>query len=352
MFNVVKSSVSRRRFLGSAAAAGLVSSLPRKSAAADKEIVFATWGGSWEKAMREAWFDPFEEETGIAVRTVSGNDYGRIEAMVQSGRTEWDVVEVIPDFYPLARDKELLEPINYDVVDRSGLLRDNLANELLVPQVLFSYVMTYNKNKFEKPPATWAEVWDTQAFPGMRTFESDANAGILEAALLADGVAPADLYPLDVDRALNKMEEIRSNLLFFETNAQGEQYMSSGQADLGNLPDGRALNIIGAGAPVGIQYDLSFLTWSAMGVPRGAPNKDAAMQFLAYTLTPKAQAAIAMAYTYGPVVPAAFDHIPEDRANILSGGPQMADKAVLLDAIWWGDNFESATEKLTAWMLG
>lgn len=351
MLNSVKTSVSRRRFLGSAAAMGLASTLPQRSFAANKEIVFATWGGSWEEAMRKAWFDPFEKDTGIAVRTVSGNEYGRIEAMVQSGRAEWDVVEVLPDFYPLARDNGLLEPVNYDVVDRSGLLRDNLANELLVPQVLFSYVLAYSTT-LEKAPSTWAEVWDIEAYPGMRAFQSEANAGVLESALLADGVPAEDLYPLDIDRALTKMEEIRSNILFYETNAQGEQYMSSGQAAVGLIPDGRALNIMGAGAPVDIQYDLSFLTWSAMGVPKGAPNKEAAMKFLAYTLTPEAQAAIAEVYTYGPVVPAAFDHIPEERANILSGGPQMEGKAVLMDALWWGDNYESASEKLTTWMLG
>lgn len=345
------SPLSRRRLLASTAAAGFAAALPNGARAQNEEIVFATWGGSWEEAMRKAWFDPFEEATGIAVRTVSGNEYGRIEAMVRSGRTEWDVVEVLPDFYPIARDKGLLEPINYEVVDRSGILRDNLANELLVPQVLFAYVLTYNTS-LDEAPQTWADVWDVQRFPGMRAFQSDANAGVLEAALLADGVPPDELYPLDVDRALAKLEEIREHVLFYETNAQGEQYMSSGQAMLGLIPDGRAINIVDAGAPIEIQYDLSFLTWSAMGVPKGAPNREAAMRFLAYTLTPEAQAAIAEAYTYGPVVPAAFDLLPPERAKILSGGPQMGDNAVVLDEGWWGDNYEAASEKLTAWMLG
>lgn len=348
---MLNSSVTRRNFLGSTAAIGLASAFPQRAFAANQELVFATWGGSWADAMRDAWFDPFEEATGIAIRTVSGNDYGRIEAMVQAGRTEWDLVEVLPDFYPLARDNQLLEPVDYDVVDRSGLLRDDLANELLIPQVLFSYVLAYNKDQ-GSVPSTWAEVWDVEAYPGMRAFQAEANAGVLEAALLADGVPAENLYPLDVDRALDKMEEIRSNLLFYETNAQGEQYMSSGQAALGLIPDGRALNIMNAGAPVDIQYELSFLTWSAMGVLKGAPNKEAAMKFLAYSLTPEAQAAIAMAYTYGPVVPAAFDDIPEERSNILSGGPQMEGNAVLMDALWWGDNYEQASEKLTTWMLG
>lgn len=186
---------------------------------------------------------------------------------------------------------------------------------------------------------------------GQRAFQSEANSGLLEAALLADGVAPDALYPLDVDRALAKLSEIRDHIQFYDTNAQGEQYMSDGQTLLGLVPDGRALNIKRSGAPVDIQYDLSFLTWSSMGVPKNAESRDAAMQFLNFTLTPAAQAAIAMAYTYGPTVPAAFDLLPEERATVLSGGPQMSN-AVVIDEQWWGENYVSASEKLTAWMLG
>jgi len=261
------------------------------------------------------------------------------------------VVEVLPDFLPMAKQNGLAEPVDYSTVDVSGVLDPKLYNELMVPQVLFSYVMTYNTG-LPAAPKTWADVWDVERLSGLRAFQGEANAGLLEAALLADGVPRDQLYPLDIDRALAKLDTIRDQILLFDTNAQGEQYMSDGQTSMGLLPDGRALNIRKAGAPVDIQYDLSFLTWSAMTVPKGAPNREAAMKFLAYALTPEAQAAIAMAYTYGPVVPAAFELIPEERARTLSGGPQMADNAVVMNADWWGANYVQASEKLHAWMLG
>jgi putative spermidine/putrescine transport system substrate-binding protein len=75
------------------------------------------------------------------------------------------------------------------------------------------------------------------------------------------------------------------------------------------------------------------------------------MTFLAYALKPEAQAAIAEAYTYGPVVPKAFELIPAERARILSGGPQMRDKAIMLGEKWWGENLNATTEKVTAWKL-
>jgi putative spermidine/putrescine transport system substrate-binding protein len=343
----------RRRFLSGTATAAVALAMPSILRAADRELVYSTWGGSWETAIREAWFVPFEKETGIKVTTASGNTYGRIQAMVEAGSTEWDVVEVLPDFQWLGAERGLLEPIDFSVIDRSAIMdAPGLVTDYSVPQVLFGRVMVYNTQAFDETPTSWSDFWDLERFPGMRTFQSRATGGIMEAALLADGVAPDKLYPLDIERALAKMDEIRDNILFYETNAQGEQYLSDGQAVLGLIPDGRALNIKDNGAPVEIQYDASLMTWSAMVVPKGAPNKDAAMQFLAYALTPEAQAAVAMAYTYGPVVPQAFDLIPEERARILSGGPQMRDQAILMDEAWWGENVEIATELLTAWMLG
>lgn len=345
-------SASRRTVLKLAGAGAMALAAPSIVRAQSKEIVFASWGGSWEAAMRTAWFDPFQKETGIAVRSVPGNTYGRIQAMVEAGAAEWDIVEVLPDFQWIGPQKDLLEPIDTAVVNTSGVMdAKDLVTPYSVPQVLFSRLIAYN-TKLGDGPKTWADVFDTEKFPGKRAFYTKANGAWLEAALLADGVAPADLYPLDVARALKKVDTIRDDIIFFETNAQGEQYLSDGQAVIGLVPDGRALNAKNNGAPIEIAYPLSFLTWSAMVVPKGAPNKAEAMQFLAYALTPEAQAAIAMAYTYGPVVPKAFEMIPAERANILSGGPQMSGHAIVLGEKWWGENLATVTEEVNAWKLG
>lgn len=339
---------TRRDFLRLGAAATLMA--PTVLRAQTSELVFATWGGSWETAMRDAWFKPFTQKTGIAVRTVSGNTYGRIQAMVEAGKTEWDVVEVLPDFQWIGAEKNLLQPIDFSVVDKTPIMPGaDLVTPYSVPQVLFSRLIAFNK-KFGAGPQTFADVFDTKKFPGKRAFYSKANGAFLEAALLADGVAPTALYPLDIERALKKLGTIRDDILFYETNAQAEQFVTDGQAMIGLIPDGRALNAKQNGAPIEINFGLSFLTWSAMVVPKGAPNSKVAMEFLAYALTPAAQAAIAMAYTYGPVVPKAFDLIPPERAQILSGGPQMRD-AVVMGEKWWGANLATTTEKVNAWKL-
>jgi putative spermidine/putrescine transport system substrate-binding protein len=348
-------SLSRRAVLaGTGAGIGLLAA-PGLVRAQSKRLVFATWGGSWEKALRSAWFDPFTQKTGIPVVTVGGNTYGKIGAMVAARRMEWDVVEVNPDFQWIGARDNLLEKLDFTAIDRSGVMTgEDLVTDYSVPQVLWSRVMFTNTRALPegKRPATWAEVWDTTRFPGKRTFASKANGGALEAALLADGVPMEKIYPLDVPRALKMLERIKNDIVWYDTNAQSEQFMSDGQAVMGLVPDGRALSAIERGAPVAIEYNQSMMTWSTMVVPKGAPNRDAAMQFLNYTLSAEAQAAIAKVYTYGPVTPAAFAQLPAERAGMLSGGPQQKGRYVLVDEHWWGDNLASVTETVNAWRLG
>lgn len=343
--------IDRRLLLKFGGASLLAVSAPSVLRAQAKEVVFASWGGSWEAAMREAWFKPFTAKTGIEVRTVQGNTYGRVQAMVESGRTDWDVVEVLPDFQWIGPKRGLLEPIDFNVVDKSQIMPGaDMITEYSVPQVLFSRLVAYNK-KLGAGPQSFADVFDTKKFPGKRAFYTKANGAYLEAALLADGVDPAKLYPLDIPRALKKLSTIRDDIQFYETNAQAEQMMTDGQAAIALTPDGRALNARSHGAPIDIQFGLSFLTWSAMVVPKGTTRKAEAMQLIAFCLTREAQAEIAKVYTYGPVVPKAFELLPPERANILSGGPQMQGKAVIMGEKWWGENLAGVTEQVNAWKL-
>ena len=71
----------------------LVLGFPAVVVAAEKkkEVVICAWGGRLEKAMREAWFDPFEKETGIKVISTASPSVSKVKAMVQSGNVEWDL---------------------------------------------------------------------------------------------------------------------------------------------------------------------------------------------------------------------------------------------------------------------
>ncbi len=351
---------SRRSFLKSTAMAGaglgLGLAMPwvsRAHAQSGGQLIYATWGGSWEAAIKKAWFEPFTKATGIEVIAAQDNTYGKFQSMVESGHVEWDVVEVNPDFQYIGAERGILEPLDFNVIDKSQIMPgEGMVTEYSVPQVLWSRLMAYNTKVLDKVPENYEAFFnDLAGFPGKRGIYTNPNSGAFEAALLAAGVAPDKLYPLDLDLAFKKFDEIRDQITFYETNAQAQQYVTDGQTSLSIMPDGRAQAAVRDGSPVGIQYNQSIMTWSSMVVPKGAPNVANAMKFLAFTMTPEAQAAIANEYTYGPVVPAAFKLIAPERAKILSGGPEQQGKFIMANEKWWSENLAEVSERLTEWRL-
>jgi putative spermidine/putrescine transport system substrate-binding protein len=344
--------LNRRALLGAAAALPGLLAFGGSAIADGARVVFASWGGSWEKAWRKAWADPFTGETGVSVVNASDNTLGKLQAMVAAGKTEWDVVEGNPELSSVGAEKGLLEKLDFDIIDRSKLMdRPEFRSDYSIPQVIFGRMLIYSKDLPEKPDS-WTAFWDTARFPGKRAFFNRVESGVLEIALIADGVPVDQLYPLDIPRALNKLSEIRDHIIWYESLPQSEQLMRDGQASIGFLADGRALNAKNSGANVEVVPQASILTWSVMVVPKGAPNKDAAMRFLNFILQVRQQAAIAKEYYYGPVVPDAWKDIPQDRLAIISGGPASEGKAVFQSSAWWAANLETANEQFQQWKLG
>jgi len=318
------------------------------------EIIYSSWGGSWADAMKKAWFDPFTKATGIKVTVTGPPDYGKIEAMVTANNTEWDIAEVGPDFQFIGAQKHLLTPINWKIVKRSQFIKGNpiLYNNYSVPQVLWSFAITWRTDKFgHNKPTKWADLWDLKRFPGRRIFDASVvDNGTIEAALLADGVNPKKLYPLDVDRALKKLDQIKSHILWFNSGSQMVQYFQQGQGTIGTGWDGRIFLLKRQGVPVNYTFNQALVQWTDFVVPKGAPHADAAMKFLQFATEPLPQAHIAEDIAYGPINPKAFHYIPKKLHSQLSGNPHALKVGIPINWKWWAANYDAVNAKFTSWL--
>src|SRR5699024_12511008 len=70
------------------------------------------------------------------------------------------------------------------------------------------------------------------------------NAGAFEMGMMADGVEPDDLYPIDFDRAFHKLDEIISDIQWWDTGAQSQQLLGSGEVGMGHVWNGRMYSLI------------------------------------------------------------------------------------------------------------
>ncbi|MBY0136811.1 ABC transporter substrate-binding protein [Paracoccus yeei] len=270
-------------------------------AAQAQQMVFTSWGGTTQDAQTEFWATPYSERTGTAVVQDGPTDYGKIKAMVEAGATNWDVVDVEFDWALQAGQKGLLEPLDFTVIDKAAL-DPRFVSDYAVGSFYYSFVMGWNEANFPgDKPATLADLFDTQKFPGKRTFYKWSAPGVIEAALLADGVAPDKLYPLDLDRAFKKLDTIKADIIWWEGGAQSQQLLASGEAPIGFFWNGRLAALAADGMPVGVAWDNNITAADALVVPKGAPNKAAAMAFIAEATSAKAQADFAAKTGYAPI---------------------------------------------------
>lgn len=203
--------MDRRAFLTLCVMSGVASSavMVGDAHAAADQIVMWNWGGGAEECQGKAFGAPFTKATGIPLRfDTSGSLQGKIRAMVDSGNITADVAEADAfDAIALGATGHL-EPIDYNVVDRTNVL-DGFGWDHGVSGYFYGYAFMYDTEAFgDDAPNNWADFFDTEKFAGKRSLYKWAN-GALEAALLADGVARDALYPLDMDRSLAKLKSKR-----------------------------------------------------------------------------------------------------------------------------------------------
>lgn len=317
------------------------------SAAHAQDMVFTSWGGTTQDAQAAHWAAPFTEKGGPAVVQDGPTDYGKIKAMVEAGAVTWDVVDVEYDWALQAGKAGLLEPIDFTVIDKAKL-DPRFVSDFAVGSFYYSFVLGWNPANFpEAQPATLADLFDTTKFPGKRTFYKWSAPGVIEAALLADGVAPDALYPLDLDRAFKKLDTIKADIIWWEGGAQSQQLLASGEAPIGFFWNGRLSALQADGMEVGISWDQNITAADALVVPKGAKNKDAAMKFIAEATSAEGQAAFAAATGYAPVNLGSADLMdPAIRATLPDAQTAVQVNA---DMAYWAEHRDEIGNRWYAW---
>jgi putative spermidine/putrescine transport system substrate-binding protein len=310
-------------------------------------IVFTSWGGTTQSSQQKDWAQPFTQASGINVLMDGPTDYGKLKAMVDSGNVNWDVVDVEGDFAYAAQKDGLIEPIDYSVVKKDEL-DPRFATPDAVGSFYYSFVLGYNKAKYTgAQPQTWADLFDTKRFPGKRTFYKWSAPGVLEIALLADGVPPNKLYPLDLDRAFKKLDTIKSDIVWWSGGAQSQQLLASGEAPIGMFWNGRLHALAQTGVPVGISWNQNLTAADMLVIPKGAKHRDAAMKYLAAATSPQAQAKFAADTGYAPINVKSAALMPAAMAKTLPD--QYKDSQINLDMKYWAENRDAIAKRWYAW---
>ena len=308
--------------------------------AAAEDITFVSQGGAYQEAQSKAILEPAAKKLGLTLKQDSSpKAYPIIKTQVESGKVSWDVVDLPTGDCLRGEAEGLFEKLDPALVPNAARLPAELKDDYSVGYISYSTVLAYRTDAFssEKAPKTWADFWDTEKFPGQRSLRNLPRP-TLEIALMADGVAPDKLYPLDVDRAFKKLEQIKPHIATWWTSGgQSAQLISDGEVDMIQAWNGRITAVQADGAPVAFDYNQGVLETNSLCVLKGTAHKAAAMKFVNEAIDAKLQAALPMIIDYGPLNPEAFKAgvIPAERTAKLPSSPENISRQALLSAKWW-----------------
>ncbi|WP_410000581.1 ABC transporter substrate-binding protein [Mesorhizobium sp. SP-1A] len=328
-------------------AAGLAltgAALTKAASAAD--LVFTSWGGTTQDAQKAAWADKFTAQSGVNVLQDGPTDYGKIKAMVEAGNVSWDVVDVEGDYAVQAGKNGMLEKLDFSVIDKSKL-DPRFVTDYSVGSFYYSFVIGYNADTVKDGPKTFADLFDTKKFPGKRTFYKWSAPGVIEAALLADGVPADKLYPLDLDRAFKKLDTIKSDIVWWTGGAQSQQLLASAEAPYGIFWNGRLTALKQTGVNVGVSWDQNITAADSLVVPKGTKNKEAAMKFIAFATSAEAQKDMSVATGYAPTNTGSAALMDEATRKTLPDAQQATQ--VNADMNYWAEHRDEIGERWYAW---
>ena len=334
------------------------------------ELTVMSWGGAYGAAQTEGHVKPWAAKTGNAAKMVDSDDpAGPVKAQVEAGNVTVDVASL--EYAAVIRlcDEGVLEKIDPATIpagaDGTPAKDDFLpgaVTECGISTDVWANVYGYDTTKITGTvPTTAADFYDTAKFPGKRGLRKGAK-GNLEFALMADGVAPADVYkllstPEGVDRAFKKMDTIKKDVVWWEAGAQPPQLLADGEVVMTTAYNGRLFNAaVNEGKPFKIVWDGQTYENEVYAIPKGAPNMEWAKDFIMYATSTEGLRAQAQNISYGPSRKSSmkekiiFKDGKTEMAPNLPTAPENMKNALLTDSQFWADRDSELNERFNAWL--
>ncbi|MNT30355.1 Spermidine/putrescine-binding periplasmic protein precursor [compost metagenome] len=173
---------------------------------------------------------------------------------------------------------------------------------------------------------------------------------MLEIALVADGVEPSKLYPLDVERAFKALDRIKPHVRkWTETTPETISLVLNNEVDFSYSFVTRVIPSQQAGNSIDIPLTQTVNATEYLAVPKGTKNREAAMRYLAFVLRPDRQAEFSNRMFFSPNNKDAQPLVEESTKKFL---PDMASPAnIVINDVWWSENFEALQKRFTGWLL-
>ena len=351
-------------------AAGLaIALLPVSGAVAQapvaKDLTVVSWGGSYTRSQMLAYVKPFRSRTGewVAMETYHGG-LDELREQVETENVVWDVVDFeLSDLIRGCREG-LLEKIDHGALqagaDGGTVAEDFIPGALTecgVGQMIWATVVAYDGTQIEgERPDALADFFDLRKYPGKRGLRRDPRV-VMEWALMADGVAPGDVYAtLETEagqaRAFSVLDGIRTSIVWWAAGSEPVRLLDSGEVVMTSVWNGRMYRpMVEEGKDYAIVWDGQLWDIDSWGIPRGTANLAKAMDFIAFATSPAQLAEQTKHITYGPARRSAMALVEDGKRAMLPTAAANMATALQMDAGWWASRHEELSAKFEQWLV-
>ncbi|MGC8493832.1 MAG: ABC transporter substrate-binding protein [Syntrophobacteraceae bacterium] len=320
--------------------------------AAQQEITVCSFGGTYNQGLAKIFGEPFTKATGIKVNFTTLPTFAQIQAQAKSGDVVWDIVECESRMFARGSKAKLFEPVDLSHIHAGDFVPGAVKKDG-VGICFYSFNICYNTKKWPagKGPESLKDFFDTKRFPGPRSVYYSPLSS-LEGALRADGVPWAKIYPIDVDRAFKKLNQIKPDIrVYYKSGGQAQQIMENGEVDMGLFPGGRMIQAQRDGLPVHIVWNDELVDLDYWAIPKGCKHLEAARRFITFMADPKRQAAFAKWTLYGPANRKAFQYIDAKTARLLPTNPKNLARGAIVDQDWYAEHEASVQKRWETWKM-
>jgi putative spermidine/putrescine transport system substrate-binding protein len=333
------------------------------------KLKVAIWSGAYGAAQQEVVIKRFKTKRDIDVEVIIRSKGAPIDLDGGDRDVSLDAVEFsAAEVETGCSAGQLLEIATgeraHDVTGSDAARADFMPGSLKpcgIGAFAWSHVMAIDRAAFKKDkPQTLADIFDVKRFPGKRALIKDPRF-LLEAALMADGAMPGEVYGLlataeGQNRALAKLAQIGKEIIWVDSSKAAIQALASGDAAVAQTFSGRAFFAVARGLPLDIIWDGQIYSMTYWAIPAKSTRQELAREFLRFATEPQQLAAIAQRFPYGPTRTSALAltkrHLTAglDLDAFLPTAPENLSTALAHDEGWWRDNREMIDARFAAWL--
>jgi putative spermidine/putrescine transport system substrate-binding protein len=179
--------------------------------------------------------------------------------------------------------------------------------------------------------------------------------GNLEIALMADGVAPGDVYKTlssgdGLDRAFRKLDQLKPYIVWWSTETEAAHILASGDVLMTSAPSGQIAVMAEQGHKnFGLQFAASLFELQSWVIMKGSPLLRAAQQFLYFTGMPAVEARLLQQSGDAGLAKGLNDALSPELAAMSPASAANLGAGLKIDAGFWHDNLPKLRQRFDAW---